>query len=62
MATRSSTMKKVNHDANQRGFNESHNVTKSPSPTTLDKTGITAPIQKPSPSTVKKPGVTGPKC
>lgn len=62
MATRTSGMKKVNHDANQRGFNEAHNVTKSPSTTTLDKVGVTAPIQKPSSSTLKKPGITGPKC
>lgn len=62
MATRSSTIKKVNHDSNQRGWNDHAGVKKNPSPSTLDKTGITAPIQKPSPSTVKKPGVTGPKC
>lgn len=53
------TSKKVNHYQNQRGFQQPMSK---PSPSTVQKPGVTAPIQKPSPSTVKKPGVTGPKC
>ena len=31
-----------------------------PSPSTLKRIGVTAPIQKPSPSTVGQVGITGP--
>lgn len=44
--------------------NEMHspdrNIAK-PSPSTVKKPGVTAPLTKPSPSTVRKPGVTAPK-
>lgn len=44
-----------NHDANQKGWKQ---PTTKPSPSTVGRVGVTAPIQKPSPAaTNNSPGI-----
>jgi hypothetical protein len=51
--------KSHNHYANQTGLQSKPKA--KPSPSTVNKVGVTAPIQKPSKSTMTSVGVTPPK-